>query len=51
VGPEVERAGFRVLKIENPLLKRMPEVADGNNIARSDLWLMVAVRPEWPIDS
>jgi predicted methyltransferase len=46
VQSEVERAGFQVLRIENPFLKRMPEVANGNNIARSELWMMVAVRPK-----
>jgi len=42
VQAELERAGFRVLKRENPFLKRMPEVI-GDRIGASDMWLMIAV--------
>jgi predicted methyltransferase len=46
VRAEVGRAGFQVLKCEDPFLKRMPEVKMGDRIAEADMWLMVAVRPK-----
>ena len=46
VRAEVERVGFQVLKCEDPFLKRMPEVTTGDNIGRTDMWLMVAARPK-----
>ena len=45
VRAEVGRAGFQVVKCENPFLKRMPEVT-GDRIGAADMWLMVAVRPK-----
>jgi ubiquinone/menaquinone biosynthesis C-methylase UbiE len=42
---EVGEAGFQVLKSEDPFLKRMPEVS-GDRIGASDMWLMVAIRPQ-----
>jgi len=39
------QVGFQVLKCEDPFLKRMPEVKNGDRIAAADMWLMVAVRP------
>ena len=46
VRAEVGRAGFQVLKCEDPFLKRMPEVTTGDRIAEADMWLMVVVRPK-----
>jgi hypothetical protein len=46
VRAEVERVGFQLLKCDDPFLKRMPEVTTGDNIGRTDMWLMVAVRPK-----
>jgi predicted methyltransferase len=45
VREELTRIGFRVLKCEDPFLKRMPEVTNGDRIGAADMWLMVAVRP------
>ncbi|SPE42856.1 exported hypothetical protein [Candidatus Sulfopaludibacter sp. SbA3] len=45
VRAELGRVGFQVLKCEDPFLKRMPQVTDGDRIAAADMWLMVAVRP------
>ena len=45
VRAEVGRVGFQVLKCEDPFLKRMPEITTGDNIGKTDMWLMVAVRP------
>ncbi len=38
--------GFEVLKLEDPFLKRMPEVTNGDRIGAADMWLMVAGRPK-----
>ena len=46
VKTEVSSVGFRVLKCENPFLKRMPEVTRGDRIGSADMWLMTAVRPK-----
>lgn len=46
VRTELGRVGFQVLKCEDPFLKRMPEVKNGDRIAAADMWLMVAVRPK-----
>ena len=45
VRTEVGRVGFQVLKCEDPFLKRMPELKNGDRIAYADMWLMIAVRP------
>jgi predicted methyltransferase len=42
---EVGRVGFKVVKCEDPFLKRMPEIMTGDNIGKTDMWLIVAVRP------
>ena len=42
---ELKAAGFHVAKCENPFLRRMPEVSS-DRIGESDMWLMVALRPE-----
>jgi ubiquinone/menaquinone biosynthesis C-methylase UbiE len=44
VRTELERIGFKVLKCEDPFLKRIPELKD-TSTGRADLWLMTAVRP------
>ncbi len=43
---ELGQAGFQVLKCEDPFLKRMPEVKNGDRIAAADMWLIIAVRPK-----
>jgi len=45
VREELTRIGFRVLKCEDPFLKRMAGVTNGDRIGAADMWLMVAVRP------
>jgi ubiquinone/menaquinone biosynthesis C-methylase UbiE len=46
VQAEVVSAGFHVVECENPLMKRMPDAKRGYRIKESDMWLMVAVRPQ-----
>jgi hypothetical protein len=46
VRKELGQVGFQVVKSEDPFLKRMPEVTNGDRIATSDMWLMVAIRPK-----
>ena len=45
VREELARAGFRVLKCDDPFLKRMTDVTNGDRIGAADMWLLIAVRP------
>jgi predicted methyltransferase len=45
VREELTRVGFRVLKCDDPFLKRLADVTNGDRIGAADMWLMVAVRP------
>lgn len=46
VREELARTGFRVLKCDDPFLKRMTDVTNGDRIGAADMWLMIAVRPK-----
>ena len=46
VREELMRIGFHVLKCDDPFLKRMTDVTNGDRIGAADMWLMVAVRPK-----
>jgi len=46
VRAELGRAGFQVVNLEDPFLKRMPQVTTGDRIGAADMWLMTAVRPK-----
>ncbi len=45
VREELTRVAFHVLKCDDPFLKRMTDVTNGDRIGAADMWLMVAVRP------
>jgi predicted methyltransferase len=45
VREELTRVGFHVLKCDDPFLKRMTDVTNGDRIGAADMWLIVAVRP------
>lgn len=45
VREELTRVGFRVLKCDDPFLKRVTDVTNGDRIGAADMWLIVAVRP------
>jgi len=45
VREELTRIGFHILKCDDPFLKRMTDVTNGDRIGAADMWLMVAVRP------
>jgi len=44
VREELTRIGFHILKCDDPFLKRMTDVTNGDRIGAADMWLMVAVR-------
>ncbi|MBZ5621500.1 MAG: methyltransferase domain-containing protein [Acidobacteriia bacterium] len=46
VRAELGRAGYQIVRCEDPFLKRMSELKMGDRIAEADMWLMVAVKPE-----
>jgi ubiquinone/menaquinone biosynthesis C-methylase UbiE len=43
---ELTRIGSHVLKCDDPFVKRMTDVTNGDRIGAADMWLMVAVRPK-----